>query len=465
MKNIESLEDFKPNSRVCLYGTGHYGLAMFELLWTKRPDISVVYFIDTYKTGSLFDVEIIGPDEVKNLESRFDYIVIASDAYRDDIKAILEQRKIYNYCDFLFNPIDVPMPVMVDHVKEIKILYAVYDLNIYPGSFEIIEFMVLAEMERMRRSLDAIHLIVIPKPSYLMLNWDGNNATNGFHGDQVELVAWRIRQILLPCATLMPSCTATTVCASRSEAEVLFFSKTDLSVFPREYRIDTASSMLTYIPSYFQSLEKLTQIPSLRANSRAMGFVSDWIEKKQLQGKKIISITLREFPDYPLRNSSVEEWIQFAKSLDPQEFYPLFIRDTYNSFKDAMPGIPDNNIFNEVCWNMELRMALYEQSYVNLFVSSGPATLCMYNNNTSYITFKMVVEAYNVTSKTSYERMGFPVGTQLPDATPFRRVVWSSEDNFHTIRKEFDAFCRMKEEEDVARKNCNGRNSNEGKKV
>ncbi len=464
MKTIENLDDFKPNSRICLYGTGHYGLAMFELLRIKRPDICVVNFIDSYKTGTLFDIEIIGPDEAKNLESRFDFIVIASDAYRDDVKEILEQRKIYNYCDFSFNPIDVPMPVMIEHGETDKVLYAVYDLNTYPGSFEIIEFMVLAEMERMKRSLDAIHLVVVPKPAYLMLNWDGKNAANGFHGDQVELVAWRIRQILLPCATLMPSCTSTTVCASRSEAAVLFSSQTQLSLFPLEYQVDTSSNMLTYTPSYFRSLEKVSQIPSLRASSRAMGFVSDWIEQKQLQGKKIISITLREFPDYPLRNSSIAEWIQFAESLDPQMFHPIFIRDTYNSFKSAIPGIPDNSIFNEVCWNMELRMALYEQSYVNLFVSSGPATLCMYNDNTSYVTFKMIVEAYNVTSETSYERIGFPVGAQIPGATPFRRVVWSSEDNFQTIRREFDIFCRMREDA-VSQKDFSRRNTNADKRV
>ena len=104
----------------------------------------------------------------------------------------------------------------------------------------------------------------------------------------------------------------------------------------------------------------------------------------------------------------------------------------------------DKFIFYEASWNLELRMAIYELSYVNLFVSNGPAALCINNKNASYIVFKMLNEEYNVTSPISYERIGFPVGSQYIQATPFQKIVWSSDDNYETILDEFNKFCELK---------------------
>lgn len=479
MKKLINLNELQINSRICIYGTGHYGLALFQFLKKERPDIKIVKFIDTYRTGSIFGIDIISSDEVRACEPEFDYILIGSDAYRNEVINILEQRGFNNYYNISFNPIDVELPVndynisssdfevnLENHLysddttsnSNNKVLYTFYDLSVYPGSFEIIDFLVLSDIEREERGLDSFHLVIVPKPNYLM-SGQGKSSSSSFHTDDKELVNWRIKQILLPSAYLMSSCNGITVCSSRYEAKTLF-SSNSFHKFPSDYRTDVSANMLTYIPSYFQRLNSFAQcssIPSLEATKTAIDFVQDWIKFNNLADKKIVTLTLRDSPNYVKRNSTIEDWVKFAEGLDLNIFHPIFIKDTFTSFKSNIhntsnkeSGIKDNFnimdkfIFYEASWNIELRMAIYELSYVNLFVSNGPAALCINNKKTSYIVFKMLNEEYNVTSPISYERIGFPVGSQYIQATPFQKIVWSSDDNYETILDEFNKFCKLK---------------------
>ncbi|MBF0235852.1 MAG: cobalamin-dependent protein, partial [Desulfamplus sp.] len=107
MEKMKQVGDLKINSRICLYGAGDYGRDFFQLIRRKRPDIQVIRFIDTYKTGELYGIEIIKPDGIKAIESQFDFILIASGAHRNDIIKSLNQIGIDNYYSVSFNTLDV----------------------------------------------------------------------------------------------------------------------------------------------------------------------------------------------------------------------------------------------------------------------------------------------------------------------------------------------------------------------
>ena len=94
--------------------------------------------------------------------------------------------------------------------KHSDTLYAFYDLAVNPNCFDVVKFVVLADLARREAGCRDLHILFVP------------SVGEGFReDDQFEQAnrEWRFRNIMLPICSLMPSCKGVTVCASRSEAE------------------------------------------------------------------------------------------------------------------------------------------------------------------------------------------------------------------------------------------------------
>ena len=86
-----------------------------------------------------------------------------------------------------------------------------------------------------------------------------------------------------------------------------------------------------------------------------------------------------------------------------------------------------------------LRMALYQRAYLNLGVNTGPMGLCWLNDQTRYITFKILTGAVPNTTAEYMRFLGFEPGKSLPFATPWQQWVWA-EDKFEIIKDAFSAM-------------------------
>ena len=54
--------------------------------------------------------------------------------------------------------------------------------------------------------------------------------------------------------------------------------------------------------------------------------MSTWL-KTRVNGRKIVTLTLREASYFPARNSDLKEWGNFARSLEEGGYFPIVIRD------------------------------------------------------------------------------------------------------------------------------------------
>lgn len=97
-------------------------------------------------------------------------------------------------------------------------------------------------------------------------------------------------------------------------------------------------------------------------------------------------------------------------------------------------------VFPEASWNIELRAALYELSYLNMSVNNGSAALCIYNRRARCLTFKMLTPSCGATSASYFRSQGIEPGSQLKHETPFQRMVWE-DDRLEVIQKEFREMC------------------------
>lgn len=311
-------------------------------------------------------------------------------------------------------------------------LFAIYDLDYYPISFDICWFLVWVDIERRRRGLKRVHCVFVPTDEDKRKYPDGYDAVV----DRISR-AWRFNNIIVAAASLLASNAGVTVCQDRFHAEALeLLTK---NIFPKvspltggfptlaEMRLDTIASLTAGGGGW----------TGLRATAQGMRYIRQWLDK-HAGGRKPVVITFRQYGVDPDRNSNIAEWVAFAKRLDPDKYFPVIVPDTDASL-GGQPECDGLAVFHFAAWNLGLRMALYESAYINLVVTSGPLELCVLNPACSYLFFKVEVPSTKLASLETLRQMGFEKNTTPSFATPFQKWVWE-DDQRDIIAREFNAM-------------------------
>ena len=148
-------------------------------------------------------------------------------------------------------------------------------------------------------------------------------------------------------------------------------------------------------------------------------------------------ITLRDYGFMTKRNSDLDQWIAFSSRLDRSLYTVIWVRDTERelAFQDTeIAGWP---VFSAVCFNIELRMALYERAYLNLMINNGPYGLCAFNERCRYVMFKILTPDVPQTTEASMHRHGFDIGETPAFSTRFQEWVWE-DDKLDVIEEHFE---------------------------
>jgi hypothetical protein len=311
-------------------------------------------------------------------------------------------------------------------------LYAFYDLGVAPVSFDFLWFLVGAELERQRRELDWVHTVIVPGP-HAGLRKESSNLE---HNITPQARRARVNMILVPACALLPSLSGVTVASSRGQAERLVRLAGD-SVFPARYE--------PAFPCYpgpqgplRAAREESTRVGALRATAADLAAVDNWLGAHGCSSR-VVTITLRSYNYVPARNSNLTAWINFARRLDTERFSVIFVPDTVQWFNNRFTELQNLLVFSEAAVVLGLRMALYQRAYLNLGVNNGPMGLCWLNEQTRYITFKMLSDAAPQTTPEYMKFLGFEIGKSLPFATPWQQWVWE-EDELEVIERAFEAM-------------------------
>ncbi len=311
-----------------------------------------------------------------------------------------------------------------------EVLHAFYDLSVSPATFNVVAFLVMAEMYRRKKNCRTLHVVIVPGPN------NGFRKDNFATGYDLENMRWRLKNVLIPCCWTMPSCVDVTVFSTRREA-LQFQKEIARNIFPKNYRV--RFPIAKYMDrDVVKDALKGVAVPSLQSTPQAVLFAKDWI-KTHTHGRRVVSTTLRESSYEKDRNSSLEDWREFFRSLDPNIYCPVIIRDTEAALKGLPPQLEGFQIFREASWNVELRLAFYELSYLNMFVSNGPGHLLFYDQDTAYLFFKITSPLSGYTEELFYRQIGLKSGSQPPWATPFQRMVWK-EDKADILIEEFNGM-------------------------
>ena len=85
-----------------------------------------------------------------------------------------------------------------------EVLYAFYDLSVSPATFDIIVFLILAEISRVRQNCDCMHIVIVPghEQGFQRGSLKNYRAT-GHKNANYEYMSWRRDNILLPSCSLI----------------------------------------------------------------------------------------------------------------------------------------------------------------------------------------------------------------------------------------------------------------------
>lgn len=311
------------------------------------------------------------------------------------------------------------------------LLYAVYDLNVLPASFDFLWFLAAAEVERRQRGLAGVHVVIsLFERPYI------HPAPVG-HTDHIseDSMLWRVDTMLAPCCSLLPSCLSHAVSAN-ADATLRALAGAR-HVWPESWASQGPGTSLTDIYNHaVNGLNALNATGPLKAPPEALRFISDW-KTKVAGSRDLVTITLRDYHGSPKRNSRISDWVTFADAIAAEGFKPVFVPDAYNALLTDNRDYNGHETFATAAHHMSLRLALYEKAYLNLFVSNGPAYLAVLNGNCRYLMFKILVDGLQATSKEHLAKQGFPFNTTPHFATEYQEWVWE-DDTANVIQHAFE---------------------------
>ena len=172
---------------------------------------------------------------------------------------------------------------------------------------------------------------------------------------------------------------------------------------------------------------------SLRATRESLRNVDRWAAS-HADGRRIVAITLRNYAYMPARNSNMEAWTAFARRLDPTRFMPVFVPDLEQTLNGQLQALQGHAVLGEAAWNLGLRMALYERSYISLGREHRPHGPVLAQCTHPLRHAQDGPENVPQTSRAFYLELGFEPGRSLPFAAPTQELVWEDDTSRHPTR-------------------------------
>ncbi len=156
--------------------------------------------------------------------------------------------------------------------------------------------------------------------------------------------------------------------------------------------------------------------------------------------REVITITLREAPYWPHRNSNIEAWLKFARKLQRQGERVVFVRDTAK----ADEPLEEFETCPLASRNLDARMWLYDNAKLNCFVANGPWSLAQFSDKPLLcFTVPEREDSTYIPNKPSYwkDAIGIMQGEQYPWHNEHQRIVWA-RDGFDNIMEAFRGCVR-----------------------
>ncbi len=264
-------------------------------------------------------------------------------------------------------------------------MIACYDLSCNPPTYDVVAFLALLELERLRRGAELIDLHITPGP------------IGGFRQDGLwprsieERVALR-EKVLEPICWMLPRVNTVTVHRDRTPG------------FSGEFG---AGDRKISLPAMIEAME---------GHCRPLRPPGPVVNK--IDG--LITFTLREADHHPSRNSVVKEWVAAARSLEVRGYIVNIVRDTIKA-DELLHGWPTDFLAAK---DMVWRANLYASATLNVGISNGPMWMALFMDVPTLMLRPCEAGPSGYT-RNFFKRCG--IADQLPNSPAHQRLVWKDD--------------------------------------
>jgi len=93
---------------------------------------------------------------------------------------------------------------------------------------------------------------------------------------------------------------------------------------------------------------------------------------------------------------------------------------------------------------LRVRLALYEEAFMNLSVSNGPCNLLIYSKYCKFLIFKFFVndEQSPASLKNVEKILGLKKNQQFPFFNKYQKLIWDSDDNPDLVIDNFNKIIK-----------------------
>ncbi len=298
-----------------------------------------------------------------------------------------------------------------------RTVIATYDIDKHPISYDFAFFLQAAEIFRkLSRARQIIVEIVGPNDIKHMagVSKEADMAVDA-HGRE-----FRIFHICVQLAELMQLSAVVNIKARA----MLGYAET----LPPGSAVRFPGPELGHHASYYTLVNSNPALLSgLSATVEAQRYVRAWLDGFQ-HGRKLLCVTLRQYRFDPERNSNVSAWAKFLDKLDPREFAVAIVPDTDQLMEFESSPLGRYPVFAPACFDVDLRFALYEAAYLNMFVNTGPGVAAFLDKKVRSLMFKIVVPSVPHCTEDFLKSQGFEIGSTPKFATPLQKWVWANDD-------------------------------------
>ncbi len=312
-------------------------------------------------------------------------------------------------------------------------IYAFLDLNNFRSTFDVVGFLLYCKIKSLKKKLTIIIFRNIPNE--VSINPAKEKDFIGSH-DSTKI---REDNIVKVCLDIIEDFNPKIIFISdRNEANDYLSLSPEYKI-PPNAQIDKIIDWDKYYIYINKFYLKYNTRPSLKAPSHYNNLVKLFIKKNEIK-KKIITITLRDSSYFPLRNSTIDNWKKVYRYLEENDYYPIILDDMENISIDSKKNeLMGYNTYNFANIDQRLRLALYEEAFLNLSVNHGPSQLLIYSKYCNFLIFKHYVN--DETSPASLERIEKITGLKKNEQYPFfnnkQKLVWNINDDYELIIDEF----------------------------
>jgi hypothetical protein len=308
---------------------------------------------------------------------------------------------------------------------ETDCLIAVYDLRTASIAYDFAYFLAGADAFSIKSKKKSF-IVYIVTEGYEKVD------TSEYHSivDRHSL-KWRMENIIISLLGLYSGCAGYSVFSDRVAAYKA--AKGNLT-FPNFIGISYTPYM-EYREIY--NLLSKNKFHGFSAPKQGVKYIKSWMKENNIKNP-IVVITIRQYDFDILRNSNIDEWVKFAVWVSKKGFTPVFIPDTESCFKHDK-RLDSFHVFRDPCWNLGLRMAIYEEAFLN-FVKDGPATIAQLNKKVRFISMQFPIEKSQGSSRKAYSKNAIKIGKRRFNFFKELQIISWEMDTFDKISKEFDEF-------------------------